>query len=223
MSYYPIFLDLDGRSVVIVGGGNVSARKAEALLRSGARVTVVAPEFVEAIEFDERITLKRKSYDANDLADATLVIAATNVPAVNAQIARDCRDRGILVSVIDDTTLCDFIVPAVVETGSIQIAVSTGGKSPAFARFIKRAVHDAIGAEYAELNDILGSLRDAAKASPALPADADRKRFFDELIVLGILDLLRDGRRGEAYRAVADVCEANGVALSDLVRDGLRA
>ncbi|HEX7807321.1 MAG TPA: NAD(P)-dependent oxidoreductase, partial [Thermoanaerobaculia bacterium] len=142
---------------------------------------------------------------------------------VNAQIARDCRERGILVNVIDDTALCDFIVPAIVEAGSIQIAVSTGGKSPAFARVVKRAIHDAIGPEYAELNDILGSLRDAAKASPQLPADADRKRFFDALISLGILDLLRDGRRGDAYRAVADACEANGVALSDLVREGLRA
>jgi precorrin-2 dehydrogenase/sirohydrochlorin ferrochelatase len=223
-SYYPIFLDLEGRRVVVVGGGGVSARKVEAMIKFGARVTVIAPTCTEEISrwADEgRLTLARRTYESTDLDAATLVIASTNAPEVNAQIAADCRAHGILVNVVDDTSLCDFIVPAIVENGSIQIAISTGGRSPAFARVVKRDLQTAIGPEYAEMNDILGSLRDAAKSSPKLPADPDRKRFFDELIALGIVEMLRDGRRREAYRAVADLCVANDVALSELVRAGL--
>jgi precorrin-2 dehydrogenase/sirohydrochlorin ferrochelatase len=224
--YYPIFLDLEGRRVIIVGGGGVSARKVESMLRHGASVTVIAPECTADIEqaaAEGRLTLVRRNYEATDVAGAALVIASTNSAAINERIAHDCRERNILVNVVDDTSLCDFIVPAIVENGSIQIAVSTGGKSPAFARLVKHDLQDAIGPEYAEVNDILGSLREAAKASPKLATDPDRKRFFDALLALDVLTLLRDGRRLEAYRAIADLCGANGVVLSDLVRSGLRA
>jgi precorrin-2 dehydrogenase/sirohydrochlorin ferrochelatase len=223
-AYYPLFLDLEGRDVVIVGGGSVSGRKVESMLSHGARVTVIAPECTDDIaRWAEagRLTLKRKRYDEHDLDGAMLVIASTNSASVNARVAADCRARRILVNVVDDTSLCDFIVPAVVDHGSIQIAVSTGGKSPAFARVVKRDLQNAIGPEYAEMNDILGSLREAAKASPQLPEDSDRKRFFDELIALDVLALLRAGRRAEAYRAIEQCCIANGVAVSDFVRAGL--
>ncbi len=225
--YYPIFLDLEGRQVVIAGGGSVSARKVEAMIRSGAQVTVIAPVSNDEIERwarEGRVILKRKPYDAADLeAEPTLVIAATDKASVNEQIAKDCRARNLLVNVVDDTSVCDFIVPAIVENGSIQIAISTGGRSPAFARVVKREVQQAIGPEYAEMNDILGSLREAAKASPRLPADHDRKRFFDELLALGIVQMLREGRRNAAYCAVADACAAYDVALSDVVRSGLES
>jgi len=222
-THYPIFLDVHDREVVIVGGGTVAARKAETLLAHGARVSVVAPECVDAIANDSAIAWKKKTYDADDVSDAFLVIAATNIAAVNEQIARDCRERRVLVNVADDATLGDFILPAIVDKGSIQIAVSTGGRSPAFARAVKRDIARAIGDEYAEVNELLGSLREAAKDSPQLPTDGDRKRFFDELIAIGLVDMLRAGRRRDAYRAVADACEANGVALSDVLRSGLDA
>lgn len=222
--YYPLFLDLTGRKVVIIGGGAVSARKAESLLRHGAQVVVVAPDVVDEILSlggDGQLTVRRKTYESDDLEGAFLVIASTNAASVNQQIATDARARGILLNIVDDTPLCDFIVPAVVERGSIRVAVSTGGRSPAFARVVKRRLEEAIGPEYAELNDILGSLRDAAKTSPTLPADADRKRFFDELITLGVLELLREGRRVEAYERIAAHCAAHGVPPSALIVDQL--
>lgn len=224
--YYPIFLDLEGRNVVIVGGGGVSARKVETMLHHGARVTVISPEVTSEIERaanEGRLTLRSRTYETNDVEGATLVIASTNSAAINERIAHDCRARNIFVNVVDDTSLCDFIVPAIVENGSIQIAVSTGGKSPAFARLVKHDLQEAIGPEYAEVNDILGSLREAAKSSPKLPNDPDRKRFFDELIALDVIGMLQEGRRLEAYRAIADLCAENGVVVSDLVRAGLRA
>jgi precorrin-2 dehydrogenase / sirohydrochlorin ferrochelatase len=223
-SFYPIFLDLHGRQVLIAGGGSVSERKAEALIRCGARVTVVAPDCTDTLRrlADQgALTWKQKRYVADDLGEAALVLACTDVPAVNEQIAADCRLRGILVNVIDSTPLCDFIVPAVVDRGSVQIAISTSGKSPALARVVKRDIRNAIGPEHEELNDILGSLREAAKASARLPTDSDRKRFFDDLLALGILQMLREGRRREAYAAVAETCRENGVAASELVAAGL--
>ena len=220
--YYPIFLDIEGRNVVIIGGGNVCARKAETMMNYGARVTVVSPEFTDEIEKwaeDGCLQLKRKKYDESDIDDANVVIASTDDEKVNTRIATDCRKRRIPVNVVDVTPLCEFIVPAIIEKGSVQIAVSTGGKSPALARTLKEDLARAIGPEYDEVNRVLGSLRDAAKKK--LPTDVDRKRFFDGIIAKGILDLLRKGRRREAYETIARACDAAGVALSDAVREVL--
>ena len=220
--YYPIYLDIENRSVVIIGGGNVCARKAETMMKYGARVTVVSPEFTEEIEGWARegcLALERKEYDASDLDGANIVIASTNVQRVNEQIAADCRARRIPVNVVDVTPLCEFIVPAIIESGSIQIAVSTGGRSPALARTLKEDLQRSIGPEYAEVNDVLGTLRDSARR--VLPTDVDRKRFFDGIIAQGILPMLREGKRREAYETIARACEAAGVEVSERVRQEL--
>ncbi len=213
--YYPISLDIEDREVVIIGGGNVSARKAETLMSYGAKVKVVAPVFAEEIEAwarEGRLLVRRKPYDAGDLEGASIVIASTDNQGVNEQIAADCRARRIPVNVVDMTPLCDFIVPAVIEKGSIQIAVSTGGRSPALARALRDELDRLIGPEYAEANDMLGTLRESAKR--ALPADIDRKRFFDGILAAGVLEMLRSGRKREAYETIARACEEAGVPVS---------
>jgi siroheme synthase-like protein len=217
--YYPIYLDIEDRGVVIIGGGNVCARKAETMMKYGARVTIVSPEFTDEIEQWARegsLSIHRKPYEASDLDGANIVIASTDDQSVNEQIAADCRARRIPVNVVDVTPLCEFIVPAIIEKGSIQIAVSTGGKSPALARTLKEDLQRAIGPEYAEVNDVLGTLREEAKR--VLPTDVDRKRFFDGIIASGVLEMLRDGRRKQAYQVIADACAADGVPLSEAVR-----
>jgi precorrin-2 dehydrogenase/sirohydrochlorin ferrochelatase len=208
--YYPLFLDLDGRHVLLAGGGSVSARKAEALLRAGARVTVVAPDVAaELARLAPPLTIVRRPFEASDLDGQFLVFAATNDAAVNARIAEECHARGILVNVADATELCDFIVPAVIERDSVQVALSTGGKSPALARALRRELEAAVGPEWAELNDLLGELRERAIA--ALPTDADRKRLFDAIVASDALALLREGRREEALATIARLCDAAGV------------
>jgi precorrin-2 dehydrogenase / sirohydrochlorin ferrochelatase len=216
--YYPIYIDIEDRDVVIIGGGNVCARKAETMMKYGARVTIVSPDFTEEIEqwaAEGKLALKRKHYEDADLEGANIVIASTDHQSVNEQIAADCRRRRIPVNVVDVTPLCEFIVPAIIEKGSIQIAVSTGGKSPAVARTLKEDLQRTIGPEYAEANDVLGTLREGAKA--VLPTDVDRKRFFDGIIARGILELLRNGRRREAYQAIRAACEEAGVPVSERV------
>lgn len=216
--YYPIYLDIEGRNVIIIGGGSVCARKAETMLKYGARVTVVSPELTAEIEqwaAEGSLQLRRKRYDAGDLDEANIVIASTDDEAVNRQIAADCRARRIPVNVVDVTALCEFIVPAILEKGSLQIAISTGGKSPALARTLKEDLEKLIGPEYDEVNQVLGTLREGAKS--VLPTDIDRKRFFDGIIAQGILNLLRAGRRQQAYETIARACEAAGVPVSEAV------
>ena len=217
--YYPIYLDIENRDVLIIGGGNVCARKAETMMKYGARVTVVSPEFTDEIEqwaTSGVLKTRRKTYEEPDLTGASIVIASTDDPCINARIARDCRRRKIPVNVVDVTHLCEFIVPAIVEKGSIQIAVSTGGKSPALARTLKEDLQKFVGAEYDEVNKVLGTLRTGAKK--ILPTDVDRKRFFDGIIAAGILDMLRQGRRRQAYETIAEACRKAGVPISDEVK-----
>jgi siroheme synthase-like protein len=222
--YYPIYLDIEDRPVLIIGGGEVCARKAETMLKYGGRVTVVSPAFTDEIEqwaSNGQVALRRKLYDETDLDGAAIVIASTDDRCINARIARDCRRRKIPVNVVDVTHLCEFIVPAIIETGSIQIAISTGGKSPALARTLKEDLKRTIGPEYAEVNDVLGTLRPGAKKT--LATDVDRKRFFDGIIAAGILQLLRDGKRAEAYAVIARACEMAGVPVSERVQQELGA
>jgi len=222
--YYPIYIDIEDRDVVIIGGGNVCARKAETMMKYGARVTVVSPEFTDEIEGwarDGALAIKRKTYEDADLEGANIVIASTDDQSVNERVAADCRRRRIPVNVVDVTPLCEFIVPAIIQSGSIQIAVSTGGKSPALGRTLKEDLQRFVGPEYAEVNDVLGTLREGAKS--VLPTDVDRKRFFDGIIARGILDMLRSGRRREAYETIARACKEAGVAVSEAVREGLRS
>lgn len=220
--YYPIYLDIENRNVLIIGGGNVCARKAETMMKYGARVTIVSPECTDEIEqwaSQNVLSIRRKKYAENDLDGASMVIASTDDPCINARVARDCRRRKIPVNVVDVTHLCEFIVPAIVESGSIQIAISTGGKSPALARTLKEDLQKFVGPEYDTVNRILGTLRAAAKKT--LPTDVDRKRFFDAIIAQGIIDMLREGRHREAYETIARACDAAGVARSEALEQKL--
>jgi len=219
--YYPIFLDIENRPVVIIGGGNVCARKAETMMNYGARVTIVSPAFTDEIEQwarDGVLQIQRKKYEENDLDGANIVIASTDDQSVNEQIAADCRRRRIPVNVVDVTPLCEFIVPAIVDKGSVHIAISTEGKSPALARTLKEELQRLVGPEYTEVNEVLGTLRDSAKR--VLPTDVDRKRFFDGIIAQGVLGMLREGRRREAYQVIAAACRAAGVEISEAVKRG---
>jgi precorrin-2 dehydrogenase/sirohydrochlorin ferrochelatase len=209
--WYPLFVDVERRNAVVVGGGSVSVRKVETLLHYGAVVTVIAPEFdatLQELERAGRITVRRRGYESGDLEGAFLAIAATDRAEVNAAVADDARSAGILVNVVDMPQLSTFIVPAVVEEGSIQIAISTGGRSPALARRLKHEVA-AVTAGFDTLGAMLGSLRATAKST--LPTDADRKRFFDAVIESRALDLLRQGAAAEARAEVVAVCERFGV------------
>jgi siroheme synthase-like protein len=161
-AYYPICLDLRDRPCVVIGGGNVAARKVAGLVTCGARVTVVAPALAPALEAlaqQGQITAHRRAYADGDLAGAALAIAATDAPQVNARVAAEARARGVWLNAADDPQRGDFILPAVVQRGDLQIAISTGGRSPALARRVREDLEARLPTEYADLLPLLADLR----------------------------------------------------------------
>jgi siroheme synthase, N-terminal domain len=162
VSGYPVVLDGEAIAALVVGGGRVAARKVRALLGAGAHVRVVAPTVRESLRelarATSRCTLIERGYQSGDLADATLVFAATDKPEVNAGVARDARQSGILVNVADDGSLGDFVTPAAHERGGLLIAVTAGGVPGAAVR-IRDAVAERFDERYADALARLGELR----------------------------------------------------------------
>ena len=139
MNLFPIFLKLEGRHCLVVGGGLVGAQKIAGLLEAGAQVTVVDPSIAAAARelFGDRVTWHTRKYLPGDLDSVYLVIAATSDPAVNQEIYGDAQRRGILANVVDVPPLCDFYYPAVVRRGSLVVAVSSQGESPHLAQRVR--------------------------------------------------------------------------------------
>jgi siroheme synthase-like protein len=140
---YPVFLDLAGVSVLLVGGGKVALRKADGLAEAGATITVVAPEVVPALA-ELATHVARRQYAAGEAADYQLVITATDDPVVNAQVAADAREARVWVNSADDPQNCSFILPAIARRGLVTVAVSTGGASPALAGALRQQIADTV-------------------------------------------------------------------------------
>lgn len=138
MFYYPIFLDLRGKRVLVAGGGPVGVRKAQGLLDAGAAVTIVSPELSRPLP----VHWRKRRFRASDLDGHALAFAATNDRRVNARIAILAKQRGIPVNVADSPDECDFIVPARLNRGGFQLAISTGGKDPRAARALRRKLEE---------------------------------------------------------------------------------
>jgi siroheme synthase-like protein len=161
---YPIFLNLSGGRCVVVGGGAVAARKVGKLLQAGAEVVVVAPEIrPELADMDAEI--QNRPYEYGDLEGAQLAFAATDSREVNAAVAREAKEHGIFVNVADRPAEGDFAVPSTLQRGALQVAVSTGGASPALARRIRSELEDGFGPEWAGLVEEF----DTARRSGELP------------------------------------------------------
>ena len=200
---FPAFLDLRDKAVVIVGGGEVAARKARALERCGAKVTVVAPEICAALEERVRrgaIRHRGVRFAQEHLAGAELVVAATNDARVNAAVALAARSAGIAVNVADDVELSSFVMASVIERGPLQVAISTSGASPALARRLHASLEGAIPEGYAALATLAGRYR--AAAIRRLPDPQARKRFWERVMEGPIAAHAIEGRDGEAREAL---------------------
>jgi precorrin-2 dehydrogenase/sirohydrochlorin ferrochelatase len=193
MAYYPVNLDIKGRICVVVGGGRVAARKVKGLLACDASVRVISPELSNGLEeFAQSGAVQwiDRSYQQGDLQEAFLVIAATDDETVQQRVYEDAEKQGILVNVADVPPRCNFILPALVRQGDLSVAVSTGGKSPALARLLRKELEKRFGPEYKILVDILGELRPAIlDLSLAQP---EREELFYNLIHPQIGDWIRE-------------------------------
>jgi uroporphyrin-III C-methyltransferase / precorrin-2 dehydrogenase / sirohydrochlorin ferrochelatase len=177
-----MFLKLDGRRCVVVGAGTIARPKIESLLRANAQVVVIAPEAqpeVEAWTREGKLDWQRREFLAGDLAEAFLVVAATNRKAVNHAVAEAARTGGVLCNSVDDPPDCDFYYPSVVERGDLQIAVSTGGKSPALAQQLREELSALLPEDTGPWLDALGEQR--LRILAALPASEERKKLLHQL------------------------------------------
>jgi precorrin-2 dehydrogenase / sirohydrochlorin ferrochelatase len=181
--FYIACLRLQGRRCVVVGGGEVGLEKVEGLLACGGEVMLVAPDAVEPLRelADEgSIRWERRPYRSEDLEGAFLAIAATGDTDVNIRVFEDAERRATLVNVVDVPPLCNFILPAIIRTGPLAIAISTAGASPALAKRIRDQIADEYGEPYARLAVLLNEVRGWAKGT--LPTYQDRKEFFESLV-----------------------------------------
>src|SRR4030042_360098 len=187
MRYYRIFLDIKNRPCLVVGGGAVGLRKVTTLLACGARVTVVAPAAdgkLLDLAAAGTIDWRKKSYQSADLDGMFLVIGATSNEQLNLQIKADADRQGKLCNISDRPEGCHFILPAVVERGDLVIAISTSGKSPAFAKRIRKDLETTFGPEYAELLKLMGAIR--RKLLDRKHEQEEHKRPFEHLIDKGL-------------------------------------
>jgi siroheme synthase-like protein len=216
--FYIACLKLKGRRCLVIGGGDIGLEKVEGLLTCDADVTLIAPVAhpeLEALAAEGSIEWEKRLYGGPaDLEGAFMVIAATDDSEVNIGVYDDAERRAMLVNVVDVPPLCNFILPAIIRSGPLAIAISTAGASPALAKRMKREISDLFGEEYARLAVILNGARGWAKAT--LPTYQDRKEFF-EGIVNGDpdpVDLIRGGRETEVLALIEAAKERAATALA---------
>jgi precorrin-2 dehydrogenase/sirohydrochlorin ferrochelatase len=203
LKYYPVFWDITGKKCVVIGGGEVAARKVERLLDCGAKVCVVSPDLIPelaALKKQRRINHIHDEYEASYLSGAALVIGATDDEKTNAAISRNARVKGIPVNIVDDPQKCDFILPSLVERGDLTIACGTGGNSPALAKQLREELEAAYGEEYATLTHILGQLRGKMDKNAG-----KGKIWFEKLMAAGLLAAIRQKDENRVKTIVRDI------------------
>lgn len=200
MRYFPLFMDLENKPVLVVGGGEVASRKIEAVLKAGAKVTIVSPTLVE--ELQEWVNEGRcywiKNFYSSELMDGhyVQVWATTNNPSLNHQVYRDAKQRNLLVNVVDDKPYCDFITPSMITRGRIQIAISSGGASPVLIRNVRESLEAILPQNLALLADFAESKRHAVKQR--FDSIDERRAFWELFFDLPEVKLVNNTRQLES-------------------------
>ncbi len=203
MDFLPIFMDLRGEPVLVVGGGAVAARKVGLLRRAGARVTVVAPELCDELaRLCDAGALEHvaREFEEADLDTPVLVIAATDDEAVNRAVSEGARARRLPVNVVDNPALCRFIMPSIIDRSPVQIAVSTGGASPVLARMLRSRLESCTPATYGRLAHLVNEYREAVKARFSNPEL--RRHFWEQVLEGEVAELVFAGKEQAARRAL---------------------
>jgi len=202
--YYPVFVNIQDRKCLVVGGGNVALRKVQSLLEHGANVEVVSPTLcpeLSQMAGEGAIQALQRGYRAEDLQDALLAVAATDDAEINESVAAQARQRGVLVNVVDDPQHSDFIVPSYFSRGDVIVAVSTSGTSPALARKIRTRLEKDFGTEYAQLALLAKEVRsEMRRQGVSVSSDA-----WQEVLDLDpLVELLKYGKRREAKEIMVE-------------------
>ncbi|MBC2717486.1 MAG: bifunctional precorrin-2 dehydrogenase/sirohydrochlorin ferrochelatase [Desulfobacteraceae bacterium] len=206
MSFYPVNLDIKNKNCLVVGGGSVASRKAKTLMECGACVTVVSPEFTEAlqnIEQNSNITLVQRPYETHDLEGKFLVIGATDNEKLNRRINADAEKRNMLCNIADVPEICNFILPSIIRRKDLCIAISTSGKSPAFAKKLRKDLEKTFGDEYALILTLMGEIRKKLLATEHAPEA--HKPIFEKLIHNNLLEMIKNNEKEHINQLLFEV------------------
>ena len=206
MRYYPIYLDIKDRDCLVVGGGSVGTRKVETLLECGAKVTVVsvnADEKLKKLSNSGVIQLKERAFQFDDLDGVFLVIGATDDEDLNVKIHSEAQRRFILCNIADRPEACNFILPSIVNRGDLIIAISTSGKSPAFAKKLRGQLEAQFGEEYAEFLNLMGAIRKKLLSKNRSPEA--HKQLFEQLIERDLVQMLKNADTDAINTLLLDV------------------
>jgi precorrin-2 dehydrogenase / sirohydrochlorin ferrochelatase len=202
VGYYPIFLELDGRRVLVVGGGAVAAQKMRNLHPAGPSITVIAPELKEEMtEYHAagQFEWQERDYREGDVEGYDMVMVATDDGAVNKQVSSEARDRKIWVNAADDIPNCDFILPSMVRRGSLVLAASTGGGSPALARRVRETLEDTFEPWWGDLAELLKDMRNETRREKVMYTPEAWKTAMDDefmkLVAAGETEAARERLR----------------------------
>jgi len=204
----------------VVGGGAVGTRKILSLVESDARVTVVSPvvtDELQTLAHQGVITLKKREYRSTDLEGMFLVFGATNQEALNRQINQDAEQLNMLCNIADRPEVCNFILPATVKRGDLIVAISTSGKSPAFAKQLRKHLETQFGDEYAIFLSLMGGIRTLLLKEKHAPEE--HKPIFNRIIQSDIIELIKDKKTEEIDKRLFDIL-GDGFKYDNLVRAG---
>ena len=193
MKYYPVNLDIRNRKCLVVGGGAVGTRKVMTLLDCGAKVTVVSTDVAEKLQElsdSDIIKLEKRPFQISDLDEMFLVMGATDNQEINREIHSEAERLGILCNIADRPEDCNFILPAIVNRGDLIIAISTSGKSPAFAKKMRKDLEKKFGTEYAEFLKLMGEIRNKLLSEDHEPEA--HKHLFEQLIKRDLVEMIKD-------------------------------
>ncbi|AZN35582.1 siroheme synthase CysG [Iodobacter ciconiae] len=210
MNYFPLFLNLHDQNCLVVGGGDVAARKIRLLAAAGGKMTVVAPALCEELAqavLDGKLIHLAASFNESQLQNTRLVIAATNSEEVNRQVFEACEARGILVNAVDDPASCRFITPAIVDRSPLMIAISTSGGVPVLARNLRAQLEALIPHAYGDLAKMAADFRDEVKSK--LLTVGTRKQFWEQTLAGPIPDMVFAGQYEAARQALRESLSAD--------------
>ncbi len=216
MDYLPIFLKVEQRPCLVVGGGKVAARKVALLQRAGARIRIVSPQLCDELRelLEQGVTThEAREFQDDDLDDCVLVIASTDNKAVNRRVSELATAQRIPVNVVDSPKLCSFIMPSIIDRSPVQIAVSTGGSSPVLARLLRSRLESFVPAAYGRLAELVNDYRQRVKQRFENP---DQRRYFWENILQGrVAELLFAGHEEKARSALQDAIDDTAEHYND--------
>jgi siroheme synthase-like protein len=206
--FFPIYLNLTSKRVIVIGGGEVAERKVASLSGTGAAIVVISPDLTPellSLAKSNAIDWQKRSYVHGDCSGAALILSATNDPTISREVWEEATRAGILVNTADQPSLCDFIMPAVIRRGDLAVAISTGGASPALAATLRERLSEMVGPEYEELLEILSRARPGIQQR--FQDERDRKALHYRILDSNLIGLIKGHDREGAERLLREIIE----------------